>query len=147
MALLPRAISRRKDWRRAEPIWGMTWSGRYSSVAPSPSLIDGFKYRRLLRSSIDSSRRRRRQADMRAGFLNDFRDKTIAAQHSSRRIEKHQVGGSVVHLQRCERLQGQREARLPRTVRSPRRSNCSRRVSVAPNALRIQTGGSGGSIR
>ena len=39
IARLPRAISRRKDWRSADPTCGITWSGRYSSVAPSPSWI------------------------------------------------------------------------------------------------------------
>jgi hypothetical protein len=74
---------------------------------------------------------------VRPGFLHNFREEVIAAQHSSRRIQKHQVGGAIREGKRRQRLQRQREARLGedrvRTV--PRESQA--KESVAPNAFRV----------
>ena len=41
---------------------------------------------------------------MRSGFLHNFSDEMIAAQHSSRRIQEHQVGGAVREGKRRQRL-------------------------------------------
>ena len=121
--------------------------GKIFQRGPIAKFYHGFEHRRLLRSSINTRRRRRRQADVRAGFLNDLRDKMIASQHSAGRIEKHQVGGSVVHLKRCERLQRQSESRLRQDGAPAAPLELQPQVAVAPDTLRIQTGGSGGSIR
>ena len=111
----------------------------------------GFEDGGFFRGSINARRRRRGQANVRSGFLHNFRDQVIAAQHSSRRIQQHQVGGAVRECKRRQRLQRQREARLgeDRARTAPRESQA--KESVAPDAFRIpltlQRAGSGESIR
>ena len=108
---------------------------------------NSFKHRRLPQSSIYASGRGRRQTNVRVGFLDNFRDKMIAAKDSARRIQKHQVGGSVLRFEWRERLQGQCESRLGKDGASASALELQPQAPVAPNAIRIQTGGSGGSIR
>ena len=111
----------------------------------------GFEYRRLLGGSINSCRRRRCQADVRLCFLNNFRNEMIASQYTPRRIEEHQVRGSIVQGERRQRLQRQRKTRFREN--SPRASplEIQTKKSVAPNAVRIpfaiQRARNDGSIR
>ncbi len=123
----------------------------------------GIEDRGFFRSSINARRRRSGQANMCLGFLHNFRHEAIAAEHSPRRIQKHQVGCAIRQRKRRQRLQRQREARLREDgVRAAARKSQTQK-SVAPHARSIrhsiplvirftiptviQRGGNGGSIR
>ena len=110
-----------------------------------------FEDRRFFRGSIDSRGRRRGETNVRFRFLHNIRDQMIAAQHSSRRIQQHQVGRAVRESERRQRLQRQREARLGEDRAPFAQRKSQSKESVAPDALRIpftiQRAGSGESIR
>jgi hypothetical protein len=92
---------------------------------------------------------------MRSSFLHNVRYEMIAAQHSSRRIQEHEVRSAIRERERRQGLQGQGKTRLgkDRTCAAPRKSQA--KESVTADALRllftvpcsIQRAGNGGSIR
>ncbi len=84
---------------------------------------------------------------MRVFFLSDFRMKVIAAKHSTRRIEEHQVRGSIFQRKRSERLQRQREARLAENCPWAATLELQPQETVSPDSLRIRRAGSGVSTR
>src|SRR6267154_1005483 len=110
-------------------------------------LDHGFQHRWFFGGPINSSCRGGRQTDMRVFFLSDFRMKVIAAKHSTRRIEEHQVRGSIFQRKRSERLQRQREARLAENCPWAATLELQPQETVSPDSLRIRRAGSGVSTR
>ena len=125
--------------------------GKIFERGPFSHVNHSFEDRGLFRGSINSRRRRRGQANVRPRFQHNFRSEMIATQHSSRRIQEHQVGGAVGEGKRRQRLQWQRKARLAEDCPPVALRKSQTKVPVAPNALRIpstiQRAGSVESIR
>lgn len=111
----------------------------------------GFEDCRMLCGSINAGGRRGRQADVRIFFQNDVRQKVIASQHSSRRVQQHQIGPAIRKSKRGQRLQREGEARLreDRILAAPRKAQLQE--AVAPDAFWIplltRKAANGGSTR
>ena len=77
---------------------------------------------------------------MRPCFLHNFRDQAVAPEHSSRRIQEHQVRCAIRERKRSQRLQRQREARLREDGQCAATRESQTQKSVAPHARGIRRG-------